>query len=395
MESAFQSWGRTARNYQRSAIVRLILLAVMFTVFVLLMLQSTSTNQVESTPVNRQFVIKVTLDSLSQKLGIDYDSGLDYEQRITRQNATLVTDIRWPRVLMAALVGAALGLAGAVIQGVFRNPLADPGLIGVSSGAAVGAVTAILLGLNISGLLKILPDFLIDPGQLSGQKFAQALLAFAVGLLATLAVYRLSRFGARTDTINLLIVGLAFNSIAGAYVGLATYVGGDRLASDIVFWMLGSVANVNWQDVYIVIPFVAVGLIILPRFARQFNVMSLGEAEAQHLGVNTLVVRRISLAVSALMVGVSVGFAGIIGFIGLVTPHVMRFIFGPDHRIILPASALGGAIFLVTADMFGRTLPNPATPGITVEVPVGILTALVGGPFFLFLVLLGQMRKKS
>lgn len=360
-----------------------------------LMFQSVSTNQVASTQIDRELVFKVTISELAQKVGIHYDSGLNYQERLVRQNVGLIADIRWPRILIAGLVGAALGMAGAAIQGVFRNPLADPGLIGVSSGAALGAVSAILVGFDLSRILEQLPPFLIDFTNLSGLKLARTLAAFGIGLIITLIVYRLSRFGSRTDTVNLLLIGLALNSISGAYIGLATYIGGDRLATDIVFWSLGSVANMGWQDVYIVLIFVSIGAIGLPFFARDLNIMSLGEAEAQHLGVHTQFVRRSVIFLSALMVGVSVGFTGIIAFIGLVTPHIMRFIFGPDHRTILPSSAIGGAIFLVVADMLGRTLPNPATPNITVEVPVGILTAIVGGPFFLFLLLANQIRKTS
>jgi iron complex transport system permease protein len=359
------------------------------------MVQSVSTNQVKSTEIDRELVVKVSLDKLSEKLPFTYNSGLDYQDRRVLQSASLIADIRWPRVAMAVFVGAALAIAGAAIQGVFRNPLAAPGLVGISSGAAVGAVTAILLKTDFSDVLKTLPDIgLIDLSTLSGIRFAQTIFAFIGSLLATLLVYRLARSGGRTDTASLLLIGFAVNTIGGAYVGLATYIGDEAQTTDIIFWSLGSLTGINWQDVYLILPFVLVGSIILPLFARQFNVMTLGDAEAQHLGVNTERIRQLAMLLSAVMVGAAVSFAGIIGFIGLVIPHLMRLLFGPDHRIVLPSSLLGGAIFLVAADMIGRSLPGPSIEsGITIEVPVGVLTALVGGPFFLFLILFTQRRR--
>lgn len=385
-------WLSRAKRYQRSGIFQIVILVALVFLLLGIMIRSVSTNQVATTEIDSQFVIDASLDALADKVGLNYDSGLDYTQRLVKINVGQVNDIRWPRVLMAALVGAALALAGSTLQGVFRNPLADPGLIGVSSGAAVGAITAILMGLNFSKFLDALPYLIIiDPSNLSGVKFAQMVVAFGAGLLMTLLVYRLSRLGGRTSTTNLLLVGLAINSIGGAYVGLATYIGNERQTTDIIFWSLGSVANTKWEDVYLILPFVVIGAVVLPFFSRQLNVMTLGEDEAHNLGVNTERLRRVTTALCALLVGVSVGFAGMIAFVGLVIPHVVRLIMGPDHRIVLPTSILGGAIFLVAADMFGRTLPNPTSDGIAIEVPVGILTALVGGPLFLLLIL--QMRR--
>lgn len=389
------TWRRVAKQYQRSRLIRTLFLIVMTILLLFLMVQSVSTNQVKSTEIDRELVVKVSLDKLSEKLPFTYNSGLDYQDRRVLQSASLIADIRWPRVAMAVFVGAALAIAGAAIQGVFRNPLAAPGLVGISSGAAVGAVTAILLKTDFSDVLKTLPDIgLIDLSTLSGIRFAQTIFAFIGSLLATLLVYRLARSGGRTDTASLLLIGFAVNTIGGAYVGLATYIGDEAQTTDIIFWSLGSLTGINWQDVYLILPFVLVGSIILPLFARQFNVMTLGDAEAQHLGVNTERIRQLAMLLSAVMVGAAVSFAGIIGFIGLVIPHLMRLLFGPDHRIVLPSSLLGGAIFLVAADMIGRSLPGPSIEsGITIEVPVGVLTALVGGPFFLFLILFTQRRR--
>ncbi len=389
------TWRGIAKRYQRSRTIRALFLLAMAILLLFLMIQSVSTNQVKTSDIDRELVIKVSLDKLSEKLPFSYDSKLDYQDRRILQSSSLIANVRWPRVVMAVFVGAALAVAGAAIQGVFRNPLASPGLVGISSGAAVGAVTAILLEINLSDFLQSMPDIgIIDPATLSGLRLAQAICAFIASLLATLLVYRLARSGGRTDTSSLLLIGFAINTIAGAYVGLATYVGDEAKTTDIIFWSLGSLTGINWQDVYLILPFVIVGSIILPLFARQLNVMTLGDAEAQHLGVNTERIRQIAMLLSAIMVGAAVSFTGIIGFIGLVIPHLIRQIFGPDHRIVLPSSLLGGAIFLVAADMIGRSLPGPSIEsGITIEVPVGVLTALVGGPFFLFLILASQRRR--
>lgn len=389
------TWRGIAKRYQRSRTIRALFLLAMAIFLLFLMIQSVSTNQVKTSDIDRELVVKVSLDKLSEKLPFSYDSKLDYQDRRILQSSSLIANVRWPRVVMAVIVGAALAVAGAAIQGVFRNPLASPGLVGISSGAAVGAVTAILLEINLSDFLQSMPDIgIVDPATLSGLRLAQVICAFIASLLATLLVYRLARSGGRTDTSSLLLIGFAINTIAGSYVGLATYVGDEAKTTDIIFWSLGSLTGINWQDVYLILPFVIVGSIVLPLFARQLNVMTLGDAEAQHLGVNTERIRQIAMFLSAIMVGAAVSFTGIIGFIGLVIPHLIRQIFGPDHRIVLPSSLLGGAIFLVAADMIGRSLPGPSIEsGITIEVPVGVLTALVGGPFFLFLILASQRRR--
>ncbi len=387
---------RRLKLLQRQPLFRLAMFIVMCIVLVDLTLASVSANQVTSIQIDRSLVIKATTDRLAQWAHVDYDSGLDYEQRATFVSTTIIYDVRWPRVLMAVLVGAALGLAGAVLQGVFRNPLADPGLIGVSSGAAMAAVVAILLQADLSPILAqmtALPLVAAWAEDVSGRRLAEALAAAMGGVLMTAVVYRLSRIGGRTSTINLLLVGLAINSIGGAVVGVATFIGTERRTSDITFWSLGSLKDLQWSDVYITLPIVAVGMIILPFFSRQLNIMTLGESEARNLGVNTTRLQQVTVGISALMIGVAVGFAGIITFIGLVVPHVVRLLFGPDHRFVLLGSMLGGAIFLVAADMYGRTLPPPTNTGITIEVPVGVLTAIVGGPFFLLLILLTQQRR--
>lgn len=393
--SWISTWRSFAKRYQRSRLVRALFLVVMAILLLVLMVQSVSTNQVKSSEIDHELVIKSSLDKLSEQLPFSYTSDLDYQDRRIQQSAALIANVRWPRVVMAVIVGAALAVAGTAIQGVFRNPLAAPGLVGISSGAAVGAVTAILFKIDFSNMVESLPDLgIIDLSTLSGIRLSQTTFAFIGSLVATLLVYRLARSGGRTDTASLLLIGFAVNTIGGAYVGLATSIGSEAQTTEIIFWSLGSLTGILWQDVYLILPFVVVGCVILPLFSRQFNVMTLGDAEAQHLGVNTERIRQVAIFLSAFMVGAAVSFTGIIGFIGLVVPHLMRLLFGPDHRIVLPSSLLGGAIFLVAADMIGRSLPGPSIEsGVTVEVPVGVLTALVGGPFFLFLILFSQRRR--
>lgn len=400
------TWYWRLKQLQRQPLLRFALFLILIAVLLELILTSVSANQVEATQVDRATVIKATTDrvvswGVMSWLDIQYDSGLDYDQRATFVATTIIYDVRWPRVIMAILVGAALGLSGAVLQGVFRNPLADPGLIGVSSGAAMAAVIAILMQADLSPALEAINKSpLASQGlstwteDISGRRLAEALAAALGGVIMTAIVYRLSRVAGRTTTTNLLLVGLAVNSIGGAVVGVATFIGNERRTSDITFWSLGSLKDLQWSDVYITLPVIVIGMMILPFFSRQLNIMTLGENEARNLGVNTSRLQQITVGVSALMIGVAVGFAGIITFIGLVVPHIMRLLFGPDHRYVLPGSMLGGAIFLVAADMYGRTLPPPSdTTGITLEVPVGVLTAIIGGPFFLLLILLSQRRR--
>jgi iron complex transport system permease protein len=298
-----------------------------------------------------------TVAILLNKLGINATIAFTPEQ------ATVLWVIRLPRVLLAALVGAGMATSGALLQGVFRNPLADPGLIGVSGGAALGAVAMIVLG------LAPLSVFMLP--------FA----AFFSGALTTLLVYRLAQRGGRADIATLLLVGLALNALAGAATGLATYLADDPQLRTIVFWMMGGLGGALWRTLLGVAPFIVVALLLAPRLGRSLNLFALGEAEARHLGVAIEQTKRQAVLLAALATGAAVAVAGPIGFIGLVVPHIVRLLAGPDHRRLLPACALGGATLLVLADLLARTVAAPA------EVPVGLITAFAGGPFFLALVL--------
>ena len=288
-----------------------------------------------------------------------------------------VREIRLPRLVSGVLVGAALTLAGALLQGLFRNPLADPALIGVSSGAAMGGVLALV------GLPMLLGAWAVPAG-LAGFLDWFGLPVFAMGgaVGLTFVIYRVSLVRGRTHVPAMLLTGIAVNAIGGAFVGLlVTVFATDEQLRSVTFWTLGSLAGANWLNTGIlallILPTAAVAL----RYDRALNSFLLGEAEAFHLGVNVQRVKRTVIVLSALMVGVTVAFCGIIGFVGLVVPHMIRTLFGPDHRFLLPAGILLGATLLVAADVFARTAVAPS------ELQIGILTSLLGGPFFLALLL--------
>jgi len=277
--------------------------------------------------------------------------------------------IRIPRLFMAILVGAALATAGVVMQGVFRNPLAEPGVIGISSGAAVGASAVIVFGLTFFGPLTL------------------PALAFVGGLIATVVVYFSARADGRTEVVTLVLTGIAVNAIGGAVIALFTYLGSTQEREQIVFWQLGSLNGTRWPDLAVVAPLAVVGIVACLFFADRLDLLSLGERQAEHLGVRVERLRVAAIIVIALLTCAAVAFVGIIGFVGLVVPHLMRMILGPGHRLLLPASALGGGVLLLAADLVART----AVAGS--ELPIGMITALIGGPFFFWL--LRRTRRRS
>ncbi len=290
-------------------------------------------------------------------------TGILLDVPVSMQQEAIFWTIRLPRVTLGVLAGAALAVSGALLQGVFRNPLADPGLIGVSSGAALGAVAVIVLGISSLGLMTL------------------PLAAFLTGTATTFFVYRLAQRHGRTDVVTLLLVGLALNAMAGAATGLLTYLADDAQLRSIVFWTMGGLGGALWETVLVAAPWIAVSLALAPRLGRALNLFALGETEARHLGIEVEQVKRAAILLAALATGTAVALVGPIGFIGLIVPHIVRLIAGPDHRLLLPACALGGASLLVLADLVARTMAAPA------EVPVGLITACAGGPFFLALIL--------
>lgn len=290
-------------------------------------------------------------------------AGVALDVPASPQQVAVLWNIRLPRALLGALVGAALATSGALLQGVFRNPLADPGLIGVSGGAALGAVAVIVLGVAPFG------------------PFTLPVAAFLAGAATTLLVYRLARRHSRTEVATLLLVGLALNALAGAATGLLTYTADDAELRSIVFWTMGGLGGALWESVLVVAPLILLALFAAPWLGRQLNLFALGESEARHLGVEVERVKRGAVLLAALATGAAVALAGPIGFVGLIVPHIVRLVAGPDHRLLLPACALGGASLLVLADLVARMVAAPA------EVPVGLITAFAGGPFFLALIL--------
>jgi len=287
----------------------------------------------------------------------------------------VLTGIRLPRVLLGVLAGMALAVSGALMQGLFRNPLADPALIGISSGSSFGASLMIVFG-------STLPGFVASSLGL----FTIALAAFAGGLMVTFIVYTISTRDSQTSVATMLLAGIAMNALCGAGTGGLILFSTDTQLRDLTFWSLGSLGAATWQTLAVVAPFVIIVLIISPWLARALNALLLGESAAHHLGIETQLVKRLVILLSALAVGAVTAVTGLIGFVGLVVPHLIRLTFGPDHRLLLPASALLGGILLVFSDLLARILLQPA------EIPIGIITAIFGAPFFLWLLMYGFSR---
>ncbi|MER0245457.1 iron ABC transporter permease [Streptomyces sp. HSW2009] len=288
---------------------------------------------------------------------------------LDRVGESVLWNVRLPRVVLALLVGASLGCAGALMQGGFGNPLAEPGVIGISAGAAVGAVGSIALGLTFLG------DWTVTA------------CAFASGLLTVLLVYVLSRSDGKTEVVTLILTGIAVNAFAGALIGLFIFFADNAQITQITFWQLGSLSQATWPKVLAVLPCALAGLFLAPFYARQLDLLALGERPARHLGVDVERLRVTVVVLVALLTAAAVAVAGIITFVGLLVPHLLRMAAGPGHRFLVPGSALGGAVVLVAADLAARTVAQPA------ELPLGVLTALFGSPFFFWL--LRRTRRKQ
>lgn len=310
------------------------------------------------------------LQVLAQKTGLSHAT-------IDETTTNVVMDLRLPRVALAILAGAALAMAGAALQGLFRNPLADPALIGVSSGAALGAVVVIVLGGTVlHGVVDVLGVFALPLAALGG------------GVAVTFLIYNLAKIEGRTHVALMLLTGLAINALAGSAIGLMVYLATDEQLRAWTFWSLGSLSKAGWREIGAAAVLAVPAMIVLPNFARPLNALTLGEAEAHHLGVPVQHVKRWLIFLSASMVGATVAVCGTIGFLGLAAPHLVRLAFGPDHRLLLPASALLGAALLLLADIAARA----GAAGFD-ELPIGVITALVGAPVFLALLL--RARKKG
>lgn len=295
--------------------------------------------------------------SLLHRLGLDVGPMPSHPQG----DVTLWT-VRFPRVVMAAVAGAALATAGALMQGIFGNPLAEPGVVGVSAGAALAASTVIVFDLALVGTWTV------------------ALFAFVGGLVTTILVYLLSRDGGRTEVVTLVLTGIAVNAVASAGLAFLLFLGDQQAREEIVFWQLGSLNGSRWEQVGVAAPFMVVGLVAAMAMSRRLDLLALGDRAARHVGVDVERLRMGAIVVVALLTAAAVAFCGIIAFVGLVVPHLVRLLAGPGHRLLVPASALGGALLLVVADLGARTLVAYA------DLPIGMLTSLVGGPFFFWLI---------
>lgn len=300
--------------------------------------------------------------------GSQFLGALGLGQRPDPGVVAAILQLRLPRVVLGLIVGAALAVSGAAMQGIFRNPLADPGLVGVSSGAALAAVATIVLGTEFGPAV-------------SAGAWLLPLASFGGAALATLAVSHLSRVDGATEPAQMLLVGLALNAISGAGIGLMAHISSGPALRQLTFWMYGSLGRAGWQEIAVAAPVVALAVLLIPLQWRSLNALLLGEAEAGHLGVDVERLKQRLVLLVLLAVGGSVALTGIIGFVGLVVPQLIRLWAGPDHRLLLPASALLGGALLTAADTAARTMAAP------LELPVGVLTALFGGPFFIALLL--------
>ncbi|PTE15870.1 FecCD family ABC transporter permease [Pseudogemmobacter blasticus] len=289
---------------------------------------------------------------------------------LSARDEVVLYQIRLPRLAMGIAVGAALAVSGALLQGLFRNPLADPGIVGVGAGAGLGAVLAIVLGgLLPAGVLAVTGSHLVP------------LAAAFGGWVTTLLLYRIATAGGQTRVTTLLLAGIALAALAGAATGVLVYLADDRQLRDLTFWGMGSLAGATWGKLAAALPLIALVLLMMPFLARALNTLALGEAQAAHMGIDVQRMKRRAILSAAAATGAAVAVSGGIGFVGIVVPHLLRQADGPDHRRLLPRAALLGAALLVLADLLSRSIVAPA------ELPIGIITALLGAPVFLWILL--------
>ena len=350
----------TLRSYRQSGVTARLAIGCSFLVLLIL---ATALVSLSLGPVNIPFshVAAIALSFL----------GIDLAE-VGRTEQLVIEQIRLPRIVVGASVGAALGVAGATMQGLFRNPMADPGIIGVSAGGAVGAVVAIATGMT--GLFFLaLPTF-----------------AFAGAMASTFLVYGIAAVGGRFSMATLLLAGVAVNAFLGAVVSAIIIALPDNAAlREILFWLAGGLDSRSWEHVRISTPLIFGGVAVILLMSRDLNLLMLGDDEARSMGVRVGLARPIILAAAALATGAAVAVSGTIAFVGLVTPHVLRLMLGPDHRVLIPMSAAGGAVFVIVADTVARTIVQPA------EFRVGVLTAFVGAPFFIFLLIRNKRQTYS
>ncbi|KAA0990737.1 FecCD family ABC transporter permease [Dyadobacter aurulentus] len=299
---------------------------------------------------------------------IAFKLGFIKETSVEEQKSIVFWVIRLPRVCLAVLIGAGLGIAGASLQGLFRNPIADSTLIGVTSGAALFAVFVLMLNARYFAMLTEL-----------GGAYSISFVAFLGAAFTTFLVYQLSKITGEGGITTLLLCGIAINAFVGAITGLMTYLADDQQLRSITFWNLGSLGGATWTSVLAVLPFVSISVLFMPYLSKALNLLVLGESQAASLGVNMKALKQKVIILATLGVGASVAVAGTIGFVGLIVPHIIRTTFGPSHKTLIVGSAIGGAIVLTLADTLSRTIVAPS------ELPIGILTSLLGTPFFIYI----------
>lgn len=309
--------------------------------------------------------VDISLEDIGQ--GIMRSLGAD--SSAMSGSSAIVSVIRIPRVILGAFVGAALGISGAALQGLFRNPLVDPGLIGVSSGGALGASIWIIFGASFSFIPEYLKVFMI------------AVFAFFGSLMAMLLVYQIGSRRGHVSVASMLLAGIAINALAAAALGFLIFVSDDTQLRSINFWTLGSLGGAIWGKIWPSLLIILIASLLILRDAKNLNLFALGEADAKHLGCDTVRLKRRMVVLPALATAAAVSVSGIIGFIGLVAPHLIRLMVGADHRLVLPGSALLGITLILTADILARTAAAPA------ELPLGIITSLIGAPFFIWLLI--------
>ncbi|MEM1081371.1 MAG: iron ABC transporter permease [Pseudomonadota bacterium] len=295
-------------------------------------------------------------------------------QELSTLERIILIDIRLPRLAMGLLVGAALAVSGAVMQGLFRNPLADPGLVGVGAGAGLGAITAIVLGASLPAAVNVTLGYYVVP-----------VAAFLGGWAATMILYRVSTWRGKTSVAMMLLAGIALGALSGAISGILVYMANDAQLRDLTFWGLGSLAGATWGKLLAAGPLIVLAMAAAPFLARSLNALALGEAAAAHLGIPIQRMKMLAVLVVAMATGAAVAVSGGIGFVGIVVPHLLRISIGPDHRYLLLNAALLGAALLVLADTISRTIIAPA------ELPIGIITAIIGGPVFIWILLRNRM----
>lgn len=330
------------------------IIAVLALLLITVIVSNTAIGTTSISPIlTGKILLNFLIEKITGVLAVVGFPSVSLSNTWTDGQETIITLVRLPRVILGVLVGAALSTAGCVMQGLFKNPMADPYIIGMSSGAALGASLAFFLFLPVQ------------------------VLSFAVAAVTIFIVYNISKVDGKVPTETLLLAGIAIGFFLSAITSFIIYL--SQSPHQIIYWMMGGLWNSTWDKVTVTVLMVAVGVIMLYRHSWNLNVMLLGEEQAHHLGVNIESVKKQVLVFSALITAAAVSVSGIIGFVGLIIPHIMRILVGPDHRILLPASTMTGAIFLVVSDTLARTAME------SVELPVGIITALFGAPFFVYL----------